>query len=139
MKLIVPLLFLLMSFLASPQEPSKPADEKPAPASTSPSPAPKQVNPVKPTPNSLAIGKKAYTSDCAMCHGKDGAGGGELAVTMNLTLRDYRDPASLKDMPDGEIYSIIANGKGQMTGEAGRMKPSQIWDVVNYIRSLSKK
>ena len=139
MKLIVPFLFLLMSFLASPQEPSKSADEKPAPASTSPSPTPTQVNPVKPTPNSLAIGKKAYTSDCAMCHGKDGAGGGELAVTMNLTLRDYRDPASLKDMPDGEIYSIIANGKGQMTGEAGRMKPGQIWDVVNYIRSLSKK
>jgi len=26
-----------------------------------------------------------------------------------------------------------------MTGEAGRMKAGQIWDVVNYIRSLSKK
>ena len=58
---------------------------------------------------------------------------------MNQKVRDYRDPASLKDLTDGEIYSIIANGKGQMTGEAGRMKAGQIWDVVNYIRSLSKK
>ena len=98
-----------------------------------------KVNPVKPTPESLALGKKAYKSDCAMCHGQEGEGGGELAVSMNLKLRDYRDPESLKALPDGEIYSIIANGKGQMTGEAGRMKPAQIWDVVNYIRSLSKK
>jgi mono/diheme cytochrome c family protein len=138
-KLFLSFLILLLPFHAALQEPQKPlgdmptADSKPPPAVT------KQVNPVKPTPNSLAIGKKAYTSDCAMCHGKDGAGGGELAVTMNLKLRDYRDLASLKDMTDGEIYSIISNGKGQMTGEAGRMKAGQIWDVVNYIRSLSKK
>ena len=139
MKLVFACLLLLLPLHTSAQEPSKPVDDKPAADSATPPPAPKLVNPVKPTPNSLAIGKKAYTSDCAMCHGKEGAGGGELAVTMNLKLRDYRDPASLKDMTDGEIYSIIANGKGQMTGEAGRMKPSQIWDVVNYIRSLSKK
>lgn len=131
--------FLLLPLCASAQEPINPVDKKSAPDSKAPSAAPKLVNPVKPTPNSLAIGKKAYTSDCAMCHGKDGAGAGELAVTMNLKVRDYRDPASLKDLTDGEIYSIIANGKGQMTGEAGRMKAGQIWDVVNYIRSLSKK
>jgi mono/diheme cytochrome c family protein len=139
MKLFLSFLFLLLPVHASPQEPQKPPDDKPAPGSPTSPAATKQVNPVKPTPNSLAIGKKVYTSDCAMCHGKEGAGGGELAVTMNLKLRDYRDPASLKDMTDGEIYAIIANGKGQMTGEAGRMKPAQMWDVVNYIRSLSKK
>lgn len=139
MKLFLSFLFLLLPLHASPQEPQKPLDDKPI-ADSKPSPAAtKKVNPIKPTPNSLAIGKKAYTSDCAMCHGKEGAGGGELAVTMNLTLRDYRDPASLKALPDGEIYSIIADGKGQMTGEAGRMKPGQMWDVVNYIRSLSRK
>jgi len=32
----------------------------------------------------------------------------KLAVTMNLKVRDYRDPRSLKDLTDGEIYSIIA-------------------------------
>ncbi len=25
-----------------------------------------------------------------------------------------------------------------MTGEEGRMKPEQIWDTVNYLRSLAK-
>jgi mono/diheme cytochrome c family protein len=139
MKIFFICVFLLLPPLASTQEPTKPADAKPAADSTTAAPAPKLVNPVKPTPTSLALGKKVYTSDCAMCHGKDGAGTGELAVTMKLSLRDYRDPASLKEMTDGEIYSIIDNGKGQMTGEAGRMKPGQIWNVVNYVRSLSKK
>jgi len=139
MKQILVCALLLLPLQSSTQEPTKPADAKPAAESTPPAPARKLVNPVKPTPDSLALGKKVYTSDCAMCHGKDGAGAGELAVTMKLNLRDYRDPASLKDMTDGEIYSIIADGKGQMTGEAGRMKPGQIWNVVNYVRALSKK
>ena len=94
---------------------------------------------MKPTPDSIASGNKTYTYDCAMCHGKEGAGDGDLAQDMHLKLRDYRDPAALKDRTDAQIYSIIANGKGQMTGEEGRMQPGQIWDVVNYIRSLAKK
>lgn len=139
MKLFLVCALLLLPLQAPTQEPGKPVDAKPAADSTTAPPAPKLLNPVKPTPYSLALGKKVFTSDCAMCHGKEGAGAGELAVTMKLNLRDYRDPASLKDMTDGEIYSIIASGKGQMTGEAGRMKPGQIWNVVNYVRSLSKK
>jgi mono/diheme cytochrome c family protein len=98
-----------------------------------------KVNPVKPTPVSLASGKKTYGTDCAMCHGKTGAGDGDLATDMKLTLKDYRNPDSLKDISDGEIFSIIEKGKGQMSGEEGRLKAPQIWDLVNYVRSLSKK
>jgi len=122
------------------QDPQKPAEEKPAAADAKPAAnTAKLVNPVKATPASIALGKKAYGSDCEMCHGKSGAGDGDLAGDMKLKLRDYRDPESLKAMTDGEIYTIIANGKGQMSGEEGRMKPGQIWDVVNYLRSLGKK
>ena len=74
-----------------------------------------------------------------MCHGKEGAGDGDLAEDMHLKLRDYRDVAALKDLTDGDIYSIINNGKGKMTGEEGRLKPDEIWDVVNFVRSLAKK
>jgi hypothetical protein len=48
-----------------------------------------------------------------MCHGKEGASDGDLAGDMCLKLRDYRDPAALKELTDGELYSIIANGKGR--------------------------
>jgi mono/diheme cytochrome c family protein len=112
------------------------AQKAPEPAAAD---AVKMVNPVKPTATSLASGKKTYGTDCAMCHGKAGAGDGDLATDMKLKLKDYRDPESLKGMNDGEIYAVIDKGKGQMSGEEGRLKPAQIWDVVNYVRSLGKK
>ena len=120
------------------QETQKPAEEKTAAESKAAADAAKMVNPVKSTPESIAMGKKAYGTDCAMCHGKTGAGDGDLAVDMKLKLKDFRDAAALKEMTDGEIYNLILNGKGQMSGEEGRMKAGQIWNVVNYVRSLGK-
>jgi mono/diheme cytochrome c family protein len=40
---------------------------------------------------------------------------------------------------DGEIFYIIKNGKGQMSGEGDRAKPDDIWNLVIYVRSLAKK
>jgi len=121
------------------QEPSKPAAENSATGETKSADAAKLVNPTKATAESIALGKKAYGTDCAMCHGKTGAGDGDLAADMKLKLKDYREPEALKSLTDGEIFTIIDKGKGQMSGEEGRMKPGQIWDVVNYVRSLGKK
>ena len=126
------------------QETQKSTEEKPAAtaeakAGAASADAVKMVNPTKATPESLTLGKKAYATDCAMCHGKAGAGDGDLAVDMKLTLKDYRDADALKSLTDGEIFTIIDKGKGQMSGEEGRMPPKQIWNVVNYVRSLSKK
>ena len=139
MKVISAFVFLLLPWCSSLQEPKKQTEEKPAVESKPSSEPDKRVNPVKPTPGSIASAKKTYAYDCAMCHGKEGAGDGELVESMHLKLRDYRDPAALKDLTDGDIYSIIANGKGQMTGEEGRMKPERVWEMVNYIRTLAKK
>ena len=120
------------------QQEKKPGEEKAGVEKTAGN-ASKLVNPVKTSPESIAQGKKAYGFDCAMCHGKEGAGDGDLAESMHLKLKDYRDASALKDLTDGEIYGVIMSGKGQMTGEEGRMKPEQVWNVVNYVRSLAKK
>jgi|SRR5882762_5461108 len=130
---------LLLPLQCRSQEPAKPADEKPAADAKPASDAPKKENPVKSSPSSLASGKKKYGQDCAMCHGKEGAGDGDLAEDMHLKLRDFRDAATLKDVADGDIYNIINNGKGKMMGEEGRLKPDEIWDIVNFVRSLPKK
>jgi mono/diheme cytochrome c family protein len=50
-------------------------------------------NPVKPTPDGLAEAKKLYGYHCAMCHGKDGDGKGDLAAQMKLELNDWPIPA----------------------------------------------
>jgi mono/diheme cytochrome c family protein len=134
---------VLLCFTVSAQEESKPAATAAATTSAAefkiPPDAAKAANPIKPTPASLAQGKKMYGFDCALCHGKDGDGKGDLAADMNLKLADYRDSSALKDMTDGEMFYIIKNGKGQMTGEADRFKPEEIWNLVNYVRSLAKK
>jgi mono/diheme cytochrome c family protein len=120
------------------QDPSKPEDAATA-AGKPTSDTTKKVNPVKTTAESIALGKKAYATDCAMCHGKDGAGDGDLAADMKLKLRDFRNAAAMKELTDGEMFDAIMSGKGQMSGEEGRMKPTQVWNVVNYVRSLGKK
>lgn len=97
------------------------------------------VNPVKPTPESQAQAKKMYGYDCAMCHGENGNGKGDLAIDSKLTLKDFTDPAALKDLSDGELFNIIKNGKGQMTGEGPRLNTEGTWNMVILVRSFAKK
>jgi mono/diheme cytochrome c family protein len=101
--------------------------------------AAKQVNPVKPTATSQARAKKRYGFDCAMCHGEKGDGQGDLAADMKLSLKDWRNPATLKDMSDGELNYIITKGKGKMPAGADQMKPDEIWNMVSYVRSFAGK
>jgi mono/diheme cytochrome c family protein len=98
------------------------------------------VNPVKPTPESLAHAKKIYGYDCALCHGANGDGKGEAVADMKLTMKDFTDPSALKDLSDGELFYIIRNGKGQMPGEEeARAKPDDVWNLVVLVRSFAKK
>ena len=123
--------FLLVA-LAPSQEPGK------APETTTPQPPAKPIPPrIKPSPESLAHAKKVYGYDCAMCHGADGAGKGELASQMKLKLGDMSDPATLKDKTDEQLYGTIRDGKDKMPAEGDRMNAQDGWSLVEYIRSLS--
>jgi mono/diheme cytochrome c family protein len=132
----LPALLFALSF----QQPAATPTPAPTPGpSVIPAEAARMVNPVKPTPESQAHVKKMYGYECAMCHGENGNGKGDLVGDMKLTLKDYTDPAALKDMTDGEIFYVIKNGKGQMPGEGDRAKPEDIWNMVIYVRSFAKK
>lgn len=146
MKLSFPALggFLLAPFLClawqqnsfhqnSQQEPKEEA------SSSEPSQPPKErKNPVKPTPENLAEAKKFFGYDCAMCHGAAGDGKGDLAASMELKMKDWRDATTLSAMPDGEIFDVIEKGKGKMTGEGDRVSSEMAWKLVNYVRSFTK-
>jgi mono/diheme cytochrome c family protein len=96
-------------------------------------------NPVKPSPESLAAARKLYGYDCAMCHGNKGDGKGDVVESMKLTMHDWREPASLEGKTDGEIFFIITKGKGKMMGEGDRLPENTRWNLVNLVRSYSKK
>ncbi len=134
--MLKPLLALPALLLFAPLMQQPPA--APAPSAI-PAEAARQVNPVKPTPESLANAKKMYGYDCAMCHGETGNGKGDVVADLKLSLKDYTDPAALKDMTDGELFYIIKNGKGQMPSEGDRAKPDVIWNMVIIVRSFAKK
>lgn len=122
------------------QEGQKQAGQAEAtPAYVIPPDVAKKPNPIKPTPASVAEGKKMYGFDCAMCHGVSGDGKGDLAGELKLSLKDFRDPATLKDVTDGEMFYVILKGKAPMVGEEGRQTPEEIWNMINFVRSLAKK
>ena len=97
-------------------------------------------NPVKATPESIAAGKKLYDTQCATCHGASGKGDGKMAasITTGPKPSDLTDASWKHGSTDGEIFTLIRDGsKGTgMRGYAARMKPDDIWNVVNYLRTL---
>jgi mono/diheme cytochrome c family protein len=102
----------------------------------SPEESRKLTNPVKPNAESLAVGKKYYGYDCAMCHGTTGNGKGE--VDTGEKLPDFTSPESLKGKTDGQLYCSLKAGKGHMPVEPARTSQNDLWNLVNYVRSLAK-
>jgi mono/diheme cytochrome c family protein len=132
-------LLLVLAFSVAAQESQQPAGTAAPSGSQIPAEAAKRTNPVKPDESSIAQGKKRFGYDCAMCHGTEGDGHGELATSAKIKVPDYRDPATLGDKTDGELFYIIQNGKGDMPKEGDRAKTEEVWNLVNYVRYLAKK
>ncbi|HUB19658.1 MAG TPA: cytochrome c [Acidobacteriaceae bacterium] len=137
--------FLIVSALVFAGLPAL-SQQAPATPATPPAAAPSQsaippeyvgkVNPVKPTPESQARAKQIYGWDCAMCHGANGDGKGDLATDQKLAMHDFRD--SLKTLSDGEIFYIIHEGEGKdMPPEGPRAKTDEVWNLVIYLRKMS--
>ncbi|HWW17968.1 MAG TPA: cytochrome c [Candidatus Saccharimonadales bacterium] len=98
-----------------------------------------RVNPVKSSPEGLAEARKVFGYDCEMCHGAKGDGKGDVVESMKLTMRDWRDAATLAKLSDGEIFYIITKGKGKMMAEGERVPEKLRWNLVNLVRALAAK
>jgi len=102
-------------------------------------PAAPNKNPVKPTPESQAKARSLYQIDCAMCHGDNGNGKTDLGTSMQLTLDDWTNPATLGNKEDWVLFNAIRAGKDKMPPETdGRASDTMVWNLVIYIRSFSK-
>lgn len=94
-------------------------------------------NPQAATPDNVAQGKTFFQSQCAMCHGTDGRGGGDLAVSLDMDMPDFTDPAVQKSRTDGELFYILVNGCRDMPGEGeSRLTEAVRWNMILYVRSL---
>jgi mono/diheme cytochrome c family protein len=122
-------LFLLTSIFSTAQNPKSTYGPVPIKATREP-------NPVPATPESIAEGKRIYDYDCTSCHGA--TGDGKTPAAKNFKIPDLTSP-ELKNHTDGELCYVIKNGHGEMPAEGDRVKQEQLWDLVNYVRTLSKK
>ena len=100
-----------------------------------------RTNPVPPAAKSVAAGRQAFQRYCAPCHGEDGKGGGPLAPR-NVHPPDLTDAEWAHGDTDGEIFASIRDGVGpkfDMKPMKSRMTDTEIWNVVNYLRSLGPR
>jgi mono/diheme cytochrome c family protein len=103
-------------------------------------PATPPKNPIPATAESIAAGKQVYTRNCAPCHGISGQGG--PGNDLIPAAPDLTDATWDHGSSDGEIFTSIKEGIGpdfNMTPFKDRLKDEEIWNVVNYVRSLGKK
>jgi mono/diheme cytochrome c family protein len=96
-------------------------------------------NPVASTAESVSAGKQIYLRRCASCHaasGEGGPGNDLIPAAPSLVDAQWDHGAS-----DGEIFDSIKNGVGpdfNMVPFKDTLKDDEIWNVVNYLRSIAK-
>ncbi len=101
--------------------------------------AQKLKNPEPGNAESVEAGKKLYQRFCASCHGPQGKGDGSLALAGG-TPSDLTDDTWDFGSTDGEIFVAIRDGvSADMLAYKDKLTEKQIWQVVNYIRSIGPK
>lgn len=98
-------------------------------------------NPAAVTADSIAAGSALYAKNCRFCHGTDAKGNGPMAPK-DSHPSDLTDAKWDRGSTDGEIFLVIRDGAGpdmKMKGLKGRLSDTDIWNVVNYLRSLGPK
>jgi cytochrome c6 len=83
----------------------------------------------------LAVGKKVFTANCAVCHR---GGGNTINAQKTLKLADLKK--NQKDTA-AAIIAQVTNGKNAMPafGKTGKLKPPEIESVAAYVLDQAKK
>lgn len=93
-------------------------------------------NPFPQSLQSVARGKVLYEQHCVVCHGPSGRGDGPAASTLNSSMDDLSDLPPPPIFPDGVIVYRIAKGKNLMPAWGQALSQNDLWDLLNYLRSL---
>lgn len=87
--------------------------------------------------NLLNRGRDRYEIYCAVCHSATGDGNGITKRYGMGSTPSYHD-GRLRQMPDGEIFHVISNGRNTMLPYADKLSPDDRWAVVAYVRALQR-
>jgi len=87
------------------------------------------------TPMFAADGAATYKAKCAMCHGADGKA--ETPAGKKMGAHDFASP-EVQKMSDADLTQAIEKGKNKMPAYAGKLKDSEVKELVAYVRGLGK-
>jgi S-disulfanyl-L-cysteine oxidoreductase SoxD len=91
-------------------------------------------NPNEATAESIGRGRKFFQIFCTPCHGRSGTGDGLVGEKFMIRPFDLTAENEQKTMPEGYIYGKVTYGDAVMPPYGNDLSPSEIWDVVNYVR-----
>jgi mono/diheme cytochrome c family protein len=86
---------------------------------------------------SIAAGKELWNKNCASCHGKTGLGDGPKARTLETYPVNFTK-AEFQGQSDGDLFYKTKIGRGEMPKYEGKIGDDDIWNMVNFMRSLKK-
>lgn len=102
------------------------------------------TNPLAASSGDIAAGKTLFLKTaqpvaCVMCHGELGDGKGLMGAALVPPPRNFTCGAMMKEISDGQLYWIIKNGSpGTGMMPFAGLPDEQVWQLVQYIRSLAK-
>lgn len=76
-----------------------------------------------------------YKAKCQMCHGADGKG--DTPAGKKMGAHDFGS-AEVQKMSDAELTQAIEKGKNKMPAYSGKLKDTEIKELVGYVRGLGK-
>lgn len=96
-------------------------------------------NPLEIDEKVLRYGQKKFNVYCSPCHDRTASGGGIVGKRAGAVFQ----PANLhkqeiKDRNDGELYSIISDGRRTMPAYRNQISDYDRWTVIAYLRVLQR-
>jgi mono/diheme cytochrome c family protein len=119
------IMFMSLSLMAQPKPWVVPANFK------------TMKNPVAIGDASTKAGLALYTKNCASCHGKIGLGDGVKARSLKDFPGDF-SKADFQKQSDGDLFYKTKTGREEMPKYEGKLSDDDIWNLVNYMRTLKK-
>jgi mono/diheme cytochrome c family protein len=110
---------------------------QPKPWTTLPANCKTVKNPVAKGEAGNKAGMALYNKNCASCHGKAGLGDGVKARALKEFPGDFSG-AEFQNQTDGEHFFKTKLGRGDMPKYEGKLTDDDIWDIVNFMRTLKK-
>jgi mono/diheme cytochrome c family protein len=102
--------------------------------------AARRPNPVKPSPESVNVGRQHYVTFCAPCHGPAAKGAvSGLVATKFIPTPDLTNADLQRQRTDGYWHSYIVAGGAVMPAYGEALSSEEAWHVVNFLRSLAAK